>query len=345
MDVDVIRADKPGSLEKVGKRVRKKVAPGELIREEEPLPAVGTRVRVAVRVLLNGRPAPLSAEVALVVRPSLDAPTAVTARSSVLGVVVEWSGVLPPKPSPSPSPVASPRPAGSPAIPTSPTTNPPSPPTLPTAPATPAPAAPPSPAPDASASPSPSPGPPGADPKAPEAKPTPPPPPTSGFWVYRRSREGGAYARPLSPNPVETQAFEDTTAKPGDHWCYAIRTVVSTDPPIESADSNEACVEVKDMAPPAAPTGLTAIVRDNVVELSWSPSPEPDVSSYRVYRAPAGGPLRCVVDNRLADVPAGETSYKDGQLRTGTAYLYAVAARDRGGNESPCSVEAEGGIQ
>jgi fibronectin type 3 domain-containing protein len=144
---------------------------------------------------------------------------------------------------------------------------------------------------------------------------------------------------------VETQAFEDTTAKPGDHWCYAVRTVASSDPAVESADSNEACVEVKDLSPPAVPSGLTAIVRDNVVELSWSPSAEPDVVAYRVYRSPAGALLRCVMDNRLADVPAGETSYHDRLLRPGTAYLYAVAARDRGGNESPCSAEAEGGIQ
>lgn len=327
MDIELVRAEKPGSLEKVGRRARKKVAPGESIREEEPLPPVGTRVRVAARALLNGRPSPLTAEVVLLVRPPLEPPTGVSARSSPLGVVVEWTGVLPPKPSPAPSPSS----AGSPLPGASPATG-----------ASPSPKVAVEPTPGAGA-----PAPadtkePGA--KTPEAKPTPPPPPTSGFWVYRRTREG-SYSRPLSPNPVETQAFEDTTAKPGDKWCYAVRTVASTDPAVESADSSEACVEVKDLAPPVAPTGLTAIVRDNAVELSWNPSAEPDIAAYRLYRAPAGAPLRCVLDNRLADVPATKTSYRDDLLRPGTAYLYAVAARDRGGNESPCSAEAEGGIQ
>lgn len=333
MDVEIVRAEKPGPLEKIGRRNRKKVAPGELIREEEALPAVGTRVRVAARVILNGRPATLSAEVVLLVRPPVDPPTATTARSSPLGVVVEWTGVLPPKPAPSPSPSPSP---GSPRPPSPAPTATPTPPGTVAQPEPPSGSTPASPAPLAAAK--------GESGKPPETKPTPPPPPTSGFWVYRRSPDGSS-ARPLSPNPVETLAFEDTTARPGERWCYAVRTVVSTDPAVESADSNEACLDVKDMAPPATPTGLTAIVRDNVVELSWSPSPEPDIAAYRIYRSPAGAPLSCTTNDRLADVPAGETSYADRLLRPGMAYLYGVAARDRGGNESPCSAHAEGGIQ
>jgi len=281
------------------------------------------------------------------------APTSVTARSSPLGVVVEWTGTLPPRPSPSPtpSPTASPgatgtRPAGAPEPPT-PLTRQPSPPEDVAAAAEGSkeqPSAAPSTTPDVTpnvpqvpASPSPA-------PKTPAAKPTPKPAPTSGFWVYRRTANG-AFSLPLSANPVDTQAFEDTTAKAGEKVCYVVRTVLSTDPRVESGDSDEACLEVKDLSVPAAPTGLTAIVRGSAVELSWSPSSEPDVVAYRIYRAPSGSPLRCLANDRLADVPVNQTSYQDTVLLPGIAYLYGVAARDKSGNESECSAMAEGGIQ
>ena len=80
-------------------------------------------------------------------------------------------------------------------------------------------------------------------------------------------------------------------------------------------------------------------MRDDAVELSWSPSSEPDLAVYRVYRARSGGdPVR------LAEVAAGESSYRDATLARGVPFLYTVTAVDSAGNESPPSAPAEGSL-
>ena len=138
------------------------------------------------------------------------------------------------------------------------------------------------------------------------------------------------------PVPVAAPPYRDTTIAPGERWCYVVRTVASTEPVVESASSGEACVENKDVFPPAAPTGVAAFVHDDDVAVSWSPSLEADLASYRVYRAAAGGrPVR------LAEVAAPETSFRDTAAPRGTALAYTVTAVDRDGNESPPSAAVE----
>jgi fibronectin type 3 domain-containing protein len=134
--------------------------------------------------------------------------------------------------------------------------------------------------------------------------------------------------------PVPAPPVRDTTIAPGERWCYVVRTVASTEPIAESASSGEACVENKDVFPPAAPTGVAALVRDDGIEVSWSPSLEADLSSYRVYRAAAGAP-----HVRVAEV--AETSFRDTAAPRGTELAYTVTAVDRDGNESPPSAAVE----
>jgi hypothetical protein len=74
--------------------------------------------------------------------------------------------------------------------------------------------------------------------------------PTSGFWVYRRSATG-RYAEPLSPAPLAAPPFLDS-ATATETVCYVVRTVMATDPLIESVDSNEVCVPPEMPAPPGA---------------------------------------------------------------------------------------------
>ncbi len=136
--------------------------------------------------------------------------------------------------------------------------------------------------------------------------------------------------------PVASPLFRDTTIAAGERWCYVVRTVASTEPVVESASSGEACVENKDVFPPAPPTGVAALVHDDAVEVSWSPSLEADLASYRVYRASAGG-----APVRLAEVAAPETSYRDASAPRGTAVSYTVTAVDRDGNESRPSAVVE----
>ncbi len=70
-----------------------------------------------------------------------------------------------------------------------------------------------------------------------------------GFRVYRRV-EPGIYGLPLNREPQEGRRFGDAGAPLGATPCYVVRAVGSVDPLIESAPSNEVCLDVRDIAPP-----------------------------------------------------------------------------------------------
>ncbi len=148
------------------------------------------------------------------------------------------------------------------------------------------------------------------------------------FFVYRRAKAGD-FGLPLKDKPTTDTTLADEKALPGDSWCYAVRTVSSTAPLLESTATDEACLTVEDVAAPATPVGVAAQPREGGLEVSWSPSPEPDLAVYRVYRWSQGVPVA-----RIADVPAGETAYLDSNAPTGTMVRYSVTAVDKSGNES-----------
>jgi fibronectin type 3 domain-containing protein len=105
----------------------------------------------------------------------------------------------------------------------------------------------------------------------------------------------------------------------------------------ESTRSNEACVAVVDIiAPPRPPGGRPR--RSDGVEVSWSPSTEPDLATYRLYREAPGGPRE-----RVGEVAPPETSLRDATAARGARYNYTVTAIDRAGNESKPSAPAPGG--
>jgi len=149
-----------------------------------------------------------------------------------------------------------------------------------------------------------------------------------GFFVYRRAG-GAGYEAPLGDKPLDRRGFEDTGAPPDATVCYVVRAVASTDPLVESAPSNEACVAVRDIAAPATPAGLAVLPRDAGLEVLWSPSPEPDLAGYRVYRQAPGGPAE-----RVAEVATNQASWLDGTAQRGVEYRYTVTAFDAAGNES-----------
>jgi fibronectin type 3 domain-containing protein len=115
-----------------------------------------------------------------------------------------------------------------------------------------------------------------------------------------------------------------------------VRAVASTEPVVESAASEEACVLVKDITPPAPPEGLTALAGEGLIELTWSPSPETDLDVYRLYRSTGGAE-----PTLLATVPGGQTRFEDKGAAPGVAYRYTLTAVDKAGNESGSSNPAE----
>jgi len=313
LDVEVLRADSTGEVpkgdfQKAARRERYRAAPGESRSETLPLPPLGTTVRVAARALDHGRASNLSPVATLVVQSPPTPPHDLVAELHGEEVVLHWQGTLPsppPSPAPSPSPSASPSPS----------------------------------------SPAPSSRPPSGRPGLLTGRGGPPRPPASpspkasvrGFFVYRRADPGGHYGDILYPAALDSPGFEDKMVALGQRWCYVVATVVSTEPVVESARSNEACLAVRDIVPPARPVGVTALGGPEGIEVSWSPSPEPDLALYRVYRAGEGG-----APARLAEVTPPETTFHDPTAAKGTKYAYTVTAVDRAGNESVPSGPAPG---
>jgi hypothetical protein len=146
--------------------------------------------------------------------------------------------------------------------------------------------------------------------------------------VYRKGKTG-QYAAPLDPKPTAAASYRDTAVAANDSWCYVVRAVTGSDPLVESPPSTEACVSVRDVFAPAAPTGVAALAAGGVVDVSWSPSTEADLAGYRVYRAENEG-----VRTKVGDAPAGETRFRDEKVTLGSSYTYTVTAVDKDGNES-----------
>jgi hypothetical protein len=162
----------------------------------------------------------------------------------------------------------------------------------------------------------------------------PTPTPASGYEVRRRPAAGAAVL--LTGKPIAAPPFLDEAPLGSGRFCYTVRVVVATDPPLSGNDSSESCVDVKDQRPPQPPGGVTVLPRAGAFELSWSPSADADVALYRVYRA-SGGALPA----RLAEMPAAERAYRDPSGVRGTAYRFTVTAVDAAGNESSPSPPAE----
>lgn len=355
LDIELLRLDGEGDFGKTAKVEVRKAAPGERLRFTETLPPVGTWIRVAVRAVQRKKTSVQTPVASLTVQAPPPVPTELVARPGAVGLRLAWSAPDPmpcwvvPTPAPSPSPGAGP--AGSrPSL----FTNAPAPPTastpaaLPGAPPS-APSAPTAAMPPPSPAPTPLPTAPAATPSAavglpsataspaptPTPTPVPMPPRVGGFRVYRRA-DPGSYGLALDPIPTENSTYDDTTAALGSHVCYVVRTVVSTDPVVESDASNEVCLTVEDVTAPAPPSGLTTLPGDGGLEVSWSPSIEPDLASYRIYRAQRGERPA-----RVGEVAKPATSFRDGSAVAGQRYRYTVTAVDAAGNESPPSAASE----
>jgi hypothetical protein len=306
LTIEILYAEGQQDIEKAGRRRTVPAVPGSRVVETLPLPAPGATVRVAARAVAGRAKGQRTLILALVARTPPEAPRDLAAVLAEDGVALSWRG---PRPKAVVSPEAQ---SPTPVPPTAPATS------LLPRPSTP-PAAKPEPPPAAA---------PAGGPPAGQAETVVEGPRTSGFFVYRRLGNE-AFAAPLVDEPQERRGLTDTLVPRGTTACYVVRAVASTEPLIESAPSNEACVEMRDIAPPAAPAGLAVLPREGGLEVLWSPSAEADLAGYRVYRAAPGGALE-----RIAEVGTTRSAWLDETTERGVAYRYAVAAFDQAGNES-----------
>jgi hypothetical protein len=229
VELELLRADRAGEFDKVALSRRVRAAPGEAMLESEPAPAPGTRLRFAVRTRADGKQSPLSRVLTLDVQAPPPPPSSLTAARADGRVRLAWTA---------PAEVLTAAAAAAAAVPTPP---PPEAAPSPAAAATPSPTAPAEGAP-------PSPAASGAEPQ-PIA---PPAPKLPGFRVFRRGADE-VYGGPLSKTATAQPAFDDETP-PAVAICYVARTLVSSDPVVESADSNEACLPALAPQPDATPS-------------------------------------------------------------------------------------------
>lgn len=91
LEVEILRADREGDLQKVARSTVKTVAPGEAMVETEALPAPGTLLRYAVRARVKRQTSVLAAAPPLTVVAPPPAPTALRSAPGAVGVALTWT--------------------------------------------------------------------------------------------------------------------------------------------------------------------------------------------------------------------------------------------------------------
>ena len=161
----------------------------------------------------------------------------------------------------------------------------------------------------------------------------------AGPLAYEVSRSSTAEGAPdaILPVPIGQTQVLDRNVENDRTYYYAVRAIrQDAGTTARGEPSARVAATPGRTTPPAPPANLVATPSGNTVRLSWTPSPDPNVASYVVYRrGPAGGVER-VGSTR---VPA--TTFTDRDLRPGT-YRYTVTAQDATAraNESVPSNEA-----
>jgi hypothetical protein len=144
----------------------------------------------------------------------------------------------------------------------------------------------------------------------------------------------------------------DHTAQVGHSYRYTVQRVrtvalggVKLD--VRGAASDAVTVEMRDVFPPEAPSGLVAApgfvgaageTKRPAIDLSWEPVMEQGVAGYRVYRRDFGSASPEVwrrMGSELVTAPA----YRDLSVAPGQRYAYRVTAVSEAGSESGPSGE------
>lgn len=152
----------------------------------------------------------------------------------------------------------------------------------------------------------------------------------AGYNVYRT--EGRGKPEKLTSSPITGLTFGDRRSSFGVPYTYVVRACAAgPEASVESADSAPRDVVAKDVFPPDPPAGLVALSGPGGISLSWEAGHEEDIGGYRVWRREEGGSGFV----SLTSVPVAGNSFTDATAGKGKAYIYAVSAVDKNGNESP----------
>ncbi|WP_456386862.1 fibronectin type III domain-containing protein [Desulfolithobacter sp.] len=154
-------------------------------------------------------------------------------------------------------------------------------------------------------------------------------PDVKGYAIWRSSSASGPFKQIDFVDGRDSQNFTDdgTWGNPLlDHtrYFYKIQSINVVD--VRSRDS--AIVSAITKPAPRPVSGLQAKSRlFRQVVLTWSPNPEPDISTYQIFR----GETMDRVTDRVDSVKAEQTTFIDRGLKDGRTYWYQVRAVDRDG--------------
>ena len=161
-----------------------------------------------------------------------------------------------------------------------------------------------------------------------------PPSHLSGYRIYQ-SATGKPDSFQLLGETASTH-FDDKSFHFGLQYYFRVSAVTTLDGTVaESEPSAPIAIKPRDIFPPAAPTGLTAVNAAGAVDLLWNANTERDLAGYNVYRSTDGGPFERVNRHRVPTPIFHDTSVVPGHH-----YEYAITAVDLDGNESARSKPA-----
>jgi fibronectin type 3 domain-containing protein len=157
----------------------------------------------------------------------------------------------------------------------------------------------------------------------------------AGYNIFRATMPSGPYSCVAQVGKVTSYA--DVGLACNSDYYYKIAAL--DDSGNQSTYSNTVSARAIDNIAPGAPTGVAAADTPadvgGSINVSWVGNSEPDLASYRVYRATAVNGSY----TKVADV-SGATSSTDTGRVNGTDYFYKVAAVDSHGNASAMSAAA-----
>ncbi|MFS1513644.1 hypothetical protein VQL36_14560 [Chengkuizengella sp. SCS-71B] len=148
------------------------------------------------------------------------------------------------------------------------------------------------------------------------------------YTVMRSEASGGPYVTIKSEIP--TTSYIDTSVTNENTYYYVVSAVNGGG---ESDNSEEVSVVPFPTEIPLTPSGITTVVGDGAVRISWNVSTGASASSYTVKRSLISGGPYTIVESGLQTM-----NYIDYDVSNGTTYFYVVSAINRNG-ESDDSVE------
>lgn len=159
-----------------------------------------------------------------------------------------------------------------------------------------------------------------------------------GYLIFRGSDANFAPEQPLTPDPVTTTTYTDTSFQYGQPYYYFVRAIhMQHKKAQQSAASNVLLMYPQDTFAPEPPQELNAVSAREGMVLIWSPNSEEDVAGYNIYRSSETGKNYQKINRELVR----ETTYTDADIRRKERYYYVITAVDNAPvpNESGYSSE------